>query len=538
MRMKRTLRAAAVAAFALAVAPTSAQADTVLTDTGPVFEITAHAGDNDIAIHGKAVHAYRAGDRDGYRVGGRDGRARWTESCERPPRRSSSCFATEPKPLTADLGDGDDQFTVGWTRGALTDVTVDAGAGDDTIFAQAGSVEHVTCGDGSDTVYASGADTAAPDCEHVFRDAAAAWGPDMELGWDDPALGPERVNVDYFVLDRVRRNPWEAGLAAWLGTAPFPAGLTAAENPDGHTFTDERFECSLDGGPWASCAGGDRFTGLAEGYHDLRARLVWTAGTGKVLGPVSTRAMEVDLTAPPAPTLGTAITRDDGTYEFRFRGRAGGVWARDCFVDGVRLTAWSQRTACSVWALARGTVAPGDHVFTVVARDRAGNVSAPATHAWTVPEPPSPAPTATPTPEPTPTATPTPEPTATPTPEPTATPAPEPAPVSSAAARTLTALPATATVARSSFRVDCAVHTVTVRGCAVTAYVGRGRHKVLVGTGRSARGAAVAVRLTARGRRLVRSAGRPGLKVTVSAKATPAGGGSVAATAAVVLNAR
>jgi hypothetical protein len=172
-----------------------------------------------------------------------------------------------------------------------------------------------------------------------------------------------------------------------------------------------------------------------------------------------------------------------------------------------------------VWALARGTVAPGDHVFTVVARDRAGNVSAPATHAWTVPAPPAPAPT----------------PAATPTPEPT--PAAAPAPVSSAATRTLTALPATATVARSNFTVDCAVAAVTVKGCAVTAYVSRGKRKVLVAKGRSARGAAVAVRLTATGRRLVRSAGRRGLKVTVSAKATPASGAAVAATAPVILNA-
>jgi hypothetical protein len=517
MRLKRALQAALALAAVMALVPSSALADTVLSDAGASYAIAAHPGENDIDVFGKPVHAYRAGEQDGYRVGGDDQLAVWTESCTRPARRSSTCFSALPKPLAVDLGEGDDRFTVGRTRGALTQVDV-------------------SCGDGVDTVYASSAatDIAAADCEYVFRDARSAWRPDVRLGWDDPALGPERVNVDYFIVSELRRDPWEAPHAARTGGLPFPQGLSAEENPNGHVLSDERYECSLDLGAWTACAKGDRFGGLAEGYHELRVRLVWTGENGKVLGPLSTRGMEVDVTPPPAPTLRSAVTGADGRYEFRFPGRTGGVWGRDCFLDGVRLTGWSQRVACTYLAVARGTVAPGDHVFTVVARDRAGNVSAPTQHAWTVP---APAPTPTPTPEPTPTPTPEPTPAAA---DPASTPAPaaaEPAPVSGATApaRTLMAFPAAAAVARESFTVSCTLHSVTVRGCDVTVFVKRGRHRVKVGFGRATGGGVVAVRLTRTGTKLIRAAGRKGLKTTLAVTATPKTGRPVAQAARLTL---
>jgi len=65
---------------------------------------------------------------------------------------------------TLDGGDGNDQIFAG-----LDDDTVQGGAGDDTIQVVAGGFDRVSCGPGTDTVYADATDEIAPDCEIVKR---------------------------------------------------------------------------------------------------------------------------------------------------------------------------------------------------------------------------------------------------------------------------------------------------------------------------------------------------------------------------------
>ena len=45
---------------------------------------------------------------------------------------------------------------------------IDAGAGDDGIFADDGVPDQITCGDGNDTVDADSVDSVASDCENVY----------------------------------------------------------------------------------------------------------------------------------------------------------------------------------------------------------------------------------------------------------------------------------------------------------------------------------------------------------------------------------
>jgi Ca2+-binding RTX toxin-like protein len=84
-----------------------------------------------------------------------------------------------------DAGYGDDTITGGPGRdrisgdlrsGGCGPVWCDLPFGNDTIYAQDGEVDSISCGYGQDTVYADAVDVVAGDCEQVIRGAAPAPG--------------------------------------------------------------------------------------------------------------------------------------------------------------------------------------------------------------------------------------------------------------------------------------------------------------------------------------------------------------------------
>jgi Ca2+-binding RTX toxin-like protein len=84
-----------------------------------------------------------------------------------------------------DAGYGDDTITGGPGRdrisadlrtGGCGPVWCDLPFGNDTIYAQDGEADSISCGSGQDTVYADAVDTVAGDCEQVIRGGAPAPG--------------------------------------------------------------------------------------------------------------------------------------------------------------------------------------------------------------------------------------------------------------------------------------------------------------------------------------------------------------------------
>jgi hypothetical protein len=164
-------------------------------------------------------------------------------------------------------------------------------------------------------------------------------------------------------------------------------GTTPATSPTNTTtiainFTSPdataTFQCSLDGGAYATCATGVSFSGLAAGNHTFAVRARDVAGNADATP--ATYNWTIDLTAPdttitsttPAtsPTNSTSITvnftSNDATATFECNRDNAGY---STCASGVQYT----------------SLAAGAHTVLVRARDAAGNVDAtPASYNWTI----------------------------------------------------------------------------------------------------------------------------------------------------------
>lgn len=224
--------------------------------------------------------------------------------------------------------------------------TYSGGAGADEIDAANRIAEDVDCGPGVDT--------------QVRADAT------------DRLEGCEATGVSF------TRAP--SGFVA-AGTATF--AWTAPSAPPGSTF-----ECALDGAAFAACASPRTLTGLAEGAHVFRVRVI-TAGQP---APAVEVRWTVD-TVKPLVTFTQAPPSAGAPSDVDVAWDAGEPATFACAVDG-RLPA-----PCSS-PLRLAGLGPGPHTLSVVATDRAGNVSDAAGLAWVVGEtaavPPPPAPVACP----------------------------------------------------------------------------------------------------------------------------------------------
>ena len=173
-----------------------------------------------------------------------------------------------------------------------------------------------------------------------------------------------------------------------------PSG-TVARSAATFAFASEpgaRFECSLDGAAFTSCASPAVYSGLADGQHafEVRAR----DAAGNVDSTPARRSWIVDTTAPDAsidsgPPSSTEAT--DAT--FRFSANEAGA-SFECSLDGSAFAACVSPTAYT-------GLDAREHRFRVRARDAVGNTDvSPATWTWTIgtapPPPPPPPPDSTP----------------------------------------------------------------------------------------------------------------------------------------------
>jgi hypothetical protein len=133
-------------------------------------------------------------------------------------------------------------------------------------------------------------------------------------------------------------------------------------------FTGEATRCRLDAGAWHSCAGTHEYLKLADGAHRFAVVAHDRAGNASV---ATTYGWTVDTAAPPPPAI-LAPFAVVGSEQLL------------CELD-------SAPVACD----GGRELTDGEHNFTAVAVDAAGNRSAPATYRWTVDTTPPPAPSLT-----------------------------------------------------------------------------------------------------------------------------------------------
>ncbi|MGH2724087.1 MAG: Ig-like domain-containing protein [Actinomycetota bacterium] len=163
-------------------------------------------------------------------------------------------------------------------------------------------------------------------------------------------------------------------LHAWTIDTVAP-GVTIDSGPQGAvssteatlTFSSEpgaTFECELDGAGFTSCASPRTYEGLAQGNHTFSVRATDEAGNTSAPASrawtVDTTAPDVEiLTGPDAPTNATGAT-------FTFAAEEGAT--TECSLDE------GEFGSCDSPQSYQGLV-DGDHTFTVVATDAAGNTA-------------------------------------------------------------------------------------------------------------------------------------------------------------------
>ena len=169
------------------------------------------------------------------------------------------------------------------------------------------------------------------------------------------------------------------------GTGTYPvAGITASPPPltnqttASFSFTSSKagstFTCQLDTGTASACTSPRSYSGLAAGSHSFSVTA--TDQTGIVSGPAYV-TWTIDPT-PPAVTIATSTANPNNqtTASFSFNSSKPGS-TFSCKLDS------GASAACTAPRSYTGLLA-GSHVFSVTATDAAGNVSAPASFAWTV----------------------------------------------------------------------------------------------------------------------------------------------------------
>ena len=136
-----------------------------------------------------------------------------------------------------------------------------------------------------------------------------------------------------------------------------------------------RFECSLNGGPFAPCDSPKSYAGLSEGIHAFEVRAI-DAG-GQVDASPATRVWRVDTTPPETGiTSGPsgAVRSRDATVEFESTEPG----TLECSLD-------EEAFSPCVSPMSYSGLGEGEHKFSVRATDEAGNLDpSPALRAWEV----------------------------------------------------------------------------------------------------------------------------------------------------------
>lgn len=139
-----------------------------------------------------------------------------------------------------------------------------------------------------------------------------------------------------------------------------------------------RFECSIDGGAYATCTSPANFTNLADGNHVFGLRGVNAVGV--VSSPMSAN-WKVDTTAPSVPVLVANVTspttQTSASLSFSAMDSGSAVASYSCSIDAGAFAVCTSPKALS-------GLMEGAHTFQVRATDSAGNVSAAGSFSWTV----------------------------------------------------------------------------------------------------------------------------------------------------------
>ena len=147
-----------------------------------------------------------------------------------------------------------------------------------------------------------------------------------------------------------------------------PAGLrrsTSARFSFTSSQAGSRFECSLDGAAFKSCASPKSYAGLKQGSHTFRARAI--DPSGNVDPSAAIRTFTVDTRAPDTTiTAGPSGKTHGRRPTFKFRSSEAGSTFQ-CALDSGRYGSCTSPHKTSKLGF-------GAHVFHVRARDRAGNL--------------------------------------------------------------------------------------------------------------------------------------------------------------------
>jgi hypothetical protein len=146
------------------------------------------------------------------------------------------------------------------------------------------------------------------------------------------------------------------------------------------------------GGSGTSFSGYVPLPAPPSGTYVVHARATDKAGNTTPAGSQAAATFTIDSTPPPQPTIttSTASPTNQATASFSFSDAEAGV-SFLCKLDGAAFASCTSPKSYS-------GLAGGAHSFQVEAKDAAGNVSAPASFAWTVDLTPPPAPSLTSTP--------------------------------------------------------------------------------------------------------------------------------------------
>ena len=157
-----------------------------------------------------------------------------------------------------------------------------------------------------------------------------------------------------------------------------PTNLTTAtftfSGSDGTGTGIKRYECSLDGGAFATCTSPQPYSGLSEGNRSFRVRAVDNADN---TGPIVSFPWVIDLTAPDTTITGNPTALSNSTSAtFVFSGTdptstgvSSGVASYKCSLDG------ATPAICTSPRTYTGLL-DGSHTFQVQAVDAAGNEDA------------------------------------------------------------------------------------------------------------------------------------------------------------------
>ena len=169
---------------------------------------------------------------------------------------------------------------------------------------------------------------------------------------------------------------------------PAATGLTTATfvftgaDPGGSVASSgiASFECSVEGGPFATCTSPQNLTGLGIGAHSFSVRATDVAGN--VASPATSNWTVADTT-PPTTTITSGPPAATGltTATFTFSGTdpgGSGMASFECKLDGGGFAVCSSPDTLTA-------VLDGSHTFSVRAKDVAGNVDlTPEPYTWTV----------------------------------------------------------------------------------------------------------------------------------------------------------